>query len=163
PLCVHASRRGALAGPCLEHAVGWLANSRNVHPPERPAPDSRGKVLPAGNQPRLTLGGSIMKPARLVALLTSALTLTAIAPGTSSAASGLCGSPGSSVVGHVYVNDNTASENTVAAFDRRSDGSLTPIPGSPFRAGGAGTGAGVGSQGALQESADGRYLLAVDA
>jgi 6-phosphogluconolactonase len=67
------------------------------------------------------------------------------------------------VVGHLYVNDNTAGANTIAAFDRHADGTLTPIPGSPFATGGAGTGAGIGSQGALQESADGRYLLAVDA
>ncbi|HYM96559.1 MAG TPA: beta-propeller fold lactonase family protein, partial [Candidatus Sulfotelmatobacter sp.] len=50
-----------------------------------------------------------------------------------------------------------------AAFDRHSDGSLTPAVGSPFAAGGAGTGTIVGSQGALQLSSDGRYLLAVDA
>ncbi len=37
------------------------------------------------------------------------------------------------------------------------------MPGSPFVAGGAGTGHGIGSQGALQLSSDGRYLLAVDA
>jgi 6-phosphogluconolactonase (cycloisomerase 2 family) len=104
-----------------------------------------------------------MKPARLVALLTVTLTATAIAPATSSADSGLFGGAGSSIVGHLYVNDNTAGENTVAAFDRHADGSLTSIPGSPFPAGGAGTGAGIGSQGALQESADGRYVLAVDA
>ena len=67
------------------------------------------------------------------------------------------------VVGHVYVNDNTAGVNTVAGFDRHSDGSLTPIEGSPFNAGGQGTGTIVGSQGALQSSGDGRYLLAVDA
>jgi hypothetical protein len=65
--------------------------------------------------------------------------------------------------GHVYVNDNTAGANTIGAFDRRADGSLTPIPGSPFAAGGQGTGTVVGSQGALQLSGDGRYLLAVDA
>ena len=69
----------------------------------------------------------------------------------------------SDVTGHVYVNDNTKGENTIAAFDRHSDGSLTPIPGSPFAAGGQGTGTIVGSQGALQVSSDGRYLLAVDA
>lgn len=69
----------------------------------------------------------------------------------------------SDVTGHVYVNDNTAGENTIAAFDRHSDGSLTPIPGSPFAAGGQGTGISIGSQGALQVSGDGRYLLAVDA
>ena len=69
----------------------------------------------------------------------------------------------SPVVGHAYVNDNTAASNTVAGFDRHADGSLTPIPGSPFTAGGAGPGAGLPSQGAIQLSSDGRYLLAVDA
>src|SRR6478672_4201061 len=68
----------------------------------------------------------------------------------------------SPVVGHVYVNDNTARQNTVAGFDRHADGSLTPIPGSPFDAGGAGTGSPFGSAGGLQESPDGRYLLATD-
>ncbi|TMC72943.1 MAG: lactonase family protein [Chloroflexi bacterium] len=66
-------------------------------------------------------------------------------------------------LGHVYVNDNTAGTNTIAAFDRHADGTLTPLGGSPFIAGGAGRGAVVGSQGALQLSGDGRYLLAVDA
>jgi len=69
----------------------------------------------------------------------------------------------SDVVGHLYVNDNTAGINTVAGFDRHPDGSLTPIAGSPFVAGGAGTGQGIGSQGALQTSSDGRYLLVADA
>lgn len=69
----------------------------------------------------------------------------------------------SPVVGHVYVNDNTTPANTIAAFDRHADGSLTPEPGSPFVAGGAGTGAGLASQGALQVSGDGRFLIAVDA
>src|SRR5205823_11363385 len=71
--------------------------------------------------------------------------------------------PGSGVVGHLYVNDSTAGANTIAAFDRHADGTLTPVPGSPFPAGGAGTGTGIGSQGALQATDDGRYLLAVDA
>jgi 6-phosphogluconolactonase len=70
---------------------------------------------------------------------------------------------GSPVVGQLYVNDNTAGINTVSGFDRHADGTLTPLPGSPFAVGGAGTGGGIGSQGALQLSADGRYLLAVDA
>jgi 6-phosphogluconolactonase len=67
------------------------------------------------------------------------------------------------VVGHAYVDDNSAGANTIAGFDRHADGSLTPISGSPFAAGGAGSGAGLASQGALQLSSDGRYLLAVDA
>ena len=69
----------------------------------------------------------------------------------------------SPIVGHVYVNDNTASSNTVAAFDRHANGTLTPHPGSPFAAGGAGTGAGLASQGAIQVASDGRFVLAVDA
>lgn len=75
--------------------------------------------------------------------------------GAASAASG--------VVGQVYVNDNTRGVNTVGAFDRHADGTLTPMRGSPFAAGGVGTGQGLTSQGSLQLSSDGRYLLAVDA
>ena len=41
-------------------------------------------------------------------------------------------------------------------------GRSTPIAGSPFDAGGAGTGAPFGSAGGLQETSDGRYLLATD-
>jgi 6-phosphogluconolactonase len=96
-----------------------------------------------------------MKLLRIVAPL--ALTLAA----ATSASAGAATTNG--VVGHLYVNDNRAAHNTISAFDRHADGSLSPIPGSPFAAGGAGTGQGIGSQGALQESADGRYLLAVDA
>jgi DNA-binding beta-propeller fold protein YncE len=69
----------------------------------------------------------------------------------------------SPVVGYTYVNDNTATANTVAGFARHADGSLTPIPGSPFAAGGAGSGGGLASQGAIQVTQDGRFLLAVDA
>ena len=58
----------------------------------------------------------------------------------------------SPVVGHVYVDDNTAAANTIGVFDRHADGTLTAHAGSPFAAGGAGTGAGLASQGALQIS-----------
>jgi len=67
------------------------------------------------------------------------------------------------VTGHVYVNDNTSGTNTIAAFDRHADGTLTPEAGSPFPAGGAGTGSGLASQDALQVSPDGQVLIAVDA
>lgn len=83
--------------------------------------------------------------------------------GTSAAAEAAPASRGSAVVGHVYVDDNTPVVNTIGAFDRHADGTLTPIPGSPFKIGGAGLGAGLGSQGAIQAGPDGRYLLAVDA
>src|SRR5579862_6377043 len=92
---------------------------------------------------------------RLLIGLAPIAVAAAIVAGSDTAASG--------VVGHVYVNDNTAGTNTIAAFDRHADGTLTPVHGSPFAAGGAGTGSGIGSQGALQITSDGRYLLAADA
>lgn len=69
----------------------------------------------------------------------------------------------SPVVGHLYTDLNTAHVNQVAGFDRHADGTLTPIPGSPFAVGGVGTGKGVGSQGALQFADNDSLLLAVDA
>jgi len=87
-----------------------------------------------------------------------ALAATAAVPAAASAST--LASP---VVGHVYVNDNTAGTNSIGAFDRHADGTLTPQAGSPFAAGGAGTGAGLASQGALQMSPDGRFLIAADA
>ncbi len=58
---------------------------------------------------------------------------------------------------------DTAGSNTIAAFDRHANGTLTPLPGSPFTPGGAGTGAGLASQGAVQIADGGRFLLAADA
>ena len=115
-----------------------------------------------------------MKLPRLVILLALALAGAAVSSASASAAPGFFGHhhqrppvpprpQESPVVGHAYVNDNTAISNTVAGFNRHADGSLTPIPGSPFVTGGAGSGAGLPSQGAIQLSSDGRYLLAVDA
>lgn len=69
----------------------------------------------------------------------------------------------SPVVGHAYVNGNTVGANTVDVLDRHADGSLTQAAGSPVSIGGAGLGAGLGSQGAIEASPDGRFLLAVDA
>src|SRR5438874_6456490 len=72
-------------------------------------------------------------------------------------------STGSGVTGHVYVNNNTAGHNTISGFDRHADGTLTPIAGTPFDAGGAGIGSPTGSAGALRLSSDRRYLIAVNA
>lgn len=96
-----------------------------------------------------------MRTVRFGVLAALAAAVAALAAGGVSAASG--------VVGQLYLNDNTTGVNTVAGFDRHADGSLTPIDGSPFPVGGAGTGQGLASQGSLQLSADGRYLLAADA
>jgi hypothetical protein len=84
----------------------------------------------------------------------------AVAPAAASASTTARTLP---VVGHVYLDDNTTGTNTISAFGRHLDGTLTPIPGSPFTAGGAGTGAGLASQGAIQLADGGRFLLAVDA
>ena len=102
---------------------------------------------------RIAAGTSVVAAAIGLTSLLSAVTATATP-------ARLSGSP---VVGHSYVDDNTTGANTVAAFDRHSDGSLTPEIGSPFAIGGAGLGSGLGSQGAIQASQDGRFLLAVDA
>jgi 6-phosphogluconolactonase len=99
------------------------------------------------------------RPGPVLLSLAAAATAAAVAvPATASAST-----QASPVVGHVYVNDNTAGTNTIGAFDRHADGTLTPEAGSPFAAGGAGTGAGLASQGAVQISPDGRFLIAVDA
>jgi 6-phosphogluconolactonase (cycloisomerase 2 family) len=70
--------------------------------------------------------------------------------------------PGPGASGQVYIDDNTAGANTVGAFDRHPDGSLTPVPGSPFAVGGAGAGQATASQGSIQRSSDGRFLLVAD-
>ena len=94
---------------------------------------------------------------RRLGVLVMVVTASAVVAASAAAA------PSSGVVGHLYVNDNTTGVNTVAGFDRHADGSLTPLAGSPFSVGGTGTGHGVASQGSLQLSGDGCYLLAVDA
>ena len=100
----------------------------------------------------------MQKFARIAALF-GVIAVSMIAAGTV----GNVAAASSPAVGHVYVNGNTAPFNTIAGFDRHADGTLTPLAGSPFAIGGRGTGTNLGSQGALQLSADGRYLLAVDA
>jgi len=97
---------------------------------------------------------------RLEAALVAAAAVVASAGVPAAASAAAQAAP---VVGHVYVNDNTVGTNTIGVFDRHADGTLTPHAGSPFIAGGAGTGAGLASQGALQISPDGRFLIAVDA
>ena len=80
---------------------------------------------------------------RAVALNASAAALTADAPGA------------------VYALTNQASGNAVAIFDRGADGSLSWS--SNMATGGTGAGSGLGSQGALALSDDGRWLFAVNA
>lgn len=99
-----------------------------------------------------------MRPGTILLAAAVASAAAVTVPASASAAAGT-----SPVVGHVYVNDNTAGTNTIGVFDRQADGALTPHAGSPFAAGGAGTGTGLASQGALQVSPNGRFLIAADA
>jgi 6-phosphogluconolactonase len=124
-------------------------------PHRRGAVSSKSNKSDAVGTPRTRTGVR-----RGTLLLGAAATATLAAVPLAASAATTHASP---VVGHVYVNDNTTGTNTIGAFDRHADGTLTPEPGSPFTAGGAGTGAGLASQGSLQLSANGRYLLAVDA
>lgn len=104
-----------------------------------------------------------MRSVKLAAGVSGVAALAFAGPVAAAHASGQVGPHRSPVVGHVYVNDNTTGTNTIGGFDRHANGTLTRQPGSPFTAGGAGSGAGTASQGALQQTPDGRFLLAVDA
>ena len=70
-------------------------------------------------------------------------------------------SRGATDVGAVFTESNSAAGNAVLAFARSADGSLTPA--GSFATLGNGTGAGLGSQGAVALSDDGRFLFAVNA
>ena len=63
--------------------------------------------------------------------------------------------------GVVYTLNNSPTGNAVLTFDRAADGTLAAA--GAFPTGGLGSGGGLSSQGALVLSADGRFLVAVDA
>jgi 6-phosphogluconolactonase len=63
--------------------------------------------------------------------------------------------------GAVYTLSNAATGNAVIEFARARDGELAQVASYPT--GGLGTGAGLGSQGAVVLNKSGRWLLAVDA
>ena len=66
-----------------------------------------------------------------------------------------------SVAGAVYALTNAPTGNEVVVWNRAGDGSLTPA--GSYATGGLGSGAGLGSQGAIILSADNRWLFAVNA
>ncbi|MEO8577926.1 MAG: beta-propeller fold lactonase family protein, partial [Gemmatimonadales bacterium] len=63
--------------------------------------------------------------------------------------------------GVVYTMSNAVAGNSVLSFNSAADGSLSAGPVYPT--GGAGSGGGLSSQGALILAANGRYLIAVNA
>src|SRR5215218_2642238 len=103
-----------------------------------------------------------LAPLALLALSLAACARDATSPSTSMA-DGASLSRGSSdnSVGAVFTVSNQAAGNAVIAFSRASDGSLTPA--GSFATLGNGTGAGLGSQGAVVLSEDGQLLFAVNA
>jgi 6-phosphogluconolactonase (cycloisomerase 2 family) len=89
------------------------------------------------------------------------LFLTALAAALTLAVTAAAATGGSKApVGAVYTLSNTAA-NAVLAFDRASDGTLSPA--GSYATGGNGTGGPLGSQGSITLTDDGRYLLAVNA
>lgn len=69
--------------------------------------------------------------------------------------------PASCAIGAVYALTNATSGNAVLAYRRAADGGLTPA--GSFPTGGNGTGASLGSQGAVVVSDDHQFLFAVNA
>lgn len=65
------------------------------------------------------------------------------------------------VAGAVYTTTNAASGNAVLVYDRLADGRLVPL--ASVATGGAGTGGGLGNQGALALAHNERWLVAVNA
>lgn len=80
---------------------------------------------------------------------------TAPTPGAASRSVGVGAAPGA-----VYTETNSTSGNAVLVFRRAADGSLTAA--GSVATGGTGSGAGLGSQGAVTLSDDGNWLLVVN-
>jgi hypothetical protein len=66
--------------------------------------------------------------------LAAGSSLLAAAIGLLGAATAASASTASPVVGYTYIDGNTATANTIDGFARHADGSVTPLPGSPFAA-----------------------------
>jgi 6-phosphogluconolactonase len=99
--------------------------------------------------------GNLFASTTIVSILSFAAIL-AILASVSVSSSAFGGSTGA-----VYIIDNSASGNNVWVYARASDGSLSSL--GSVAANGLGNGAGLGSQGAVVLTPNGRWLLTVDA
>jgi 6-phosphogluconolactonase (cycloisomerase 2 family) len=103
--------------------------------------------------------------ARLTRFLALASLLTACSESTMSPTGPTPGAASRSVSsngpGAVFTQTNSPAGNAVLTFRRAADGSLTAAGATPT--GGAGNGAGLGSQGSVTLSSDGDWLLVVNA
>ena len=75
--------------------------------------------------------------------------------------SALCALPAAAHAGAVFTSDNATGGNHVVVFDHTERGAL--VPAGSIATGGTGTGAGLGSQGAVALADGGRVLLVVNA
>ncbi len=89
-------------------------------------------------------------------LLAAAMVILPLVAGSAGAAAAFDGNPGA-----VYTMTNSAGDNAIQVYERAADGSLSA--GGTFPTGGLGTGSGLGSQGAIELTQDGRWLFAVNA
>ena len=97
---------------------------------------------------------------KLAALVAAAALTAACGDDASTTAPKLAGA-GPDDVGAVFTQTNAAAGNEILVLARAADGSLSaPVA---VATGGQGTGAGLGSQGAVALSDDGRFLFAVNA
>jgi 6-phosphogluconolactonase len=96
--------------------------------------------------------------ARLVRVWCAVLCALAVAAALSAgaAARGRAGAGGA-----VYTSSNSPAGNVVIAYNRAEDGTLSML--GTFPTGGTGTGGGLGNQGAVTLSANGQWLLVVNA
>ena len=77
---------------------------------------------------RLALGVATLGGVGVLGTLSAgSASAAAVTATTSLSSSPLFGHGDNPVVGHVYLDDNTVGTNTISAFDRRADGSLTPL------------------------------------
>jgi 6-phosphogluconolactonase len=87
--------------------------------------------------------------------------LAALAAMLAAAPAAQAGAPAGRAAGAVYVLGNEPAGNTVVAYARAADGTLTPA--GRYPTGGQGTGAGLGSQNAVVVDDSGRHVYAVNA
>ena len=97
----------------------------------------------------------------VLSALLAACSETNMSPSITAPANASRDAQGGGTAGAVFTATNAASGNQVIAYHRSADGSLS----SPayFATGGLGSGAGLGSQGSVTLSADGNWLLVVNA
>ncbi|MEO9321210.1 MAG: beta-propeller fold lactonase family protein [Nitrososphaera sp.] len=100
-----------------------------------------------------------MNKMRFLSVVFAAALLSLVVSGTGRFAA--AETSNSAAAGAVFTMTNSASGNSIVAYDRAANGSIS-IAGT-FPTGGSGTGAGLGSQGSITTADNGHWLLAVNA